>query len=190
MIGLITRVDALQIEVPEPEDLKALVSLGNDLLAEIIDFERHFLHQCSLESMLTHVDQLKKQLQAKMSAVVCYETLVLFESAHRQFRSMQWFLRACRLIFETSPAYSQLLILLSDAKQDKLEFSTLELQRFYHELEHNVELAIQWVAQGKALRQNLMHLKDEADEISRYLLLPAAVITNFNDTFKFQMGAR
>ncbi|KAH9109597.1 hypothetical protein AeMF1_015352 [Aphanomyces euteiches] len=195
MIGLITRGDALQIEVPELEDLKALVSLGNDLLAEIIDFERHFLHQCSLESMLTHVDQLKEELQSKVSAVARYETLVILEPAHQKLRTMQWFLRACRLIFETSPAprYSQLLILLSDAKQDKLEFSTLELQRFYHELEHNVERAIQWVAQVKALRmdsQNLMHLKDEAEEISQYLQLPDAAITNFNVAFKFHMGAR
>ncbi|RHX97053.1 hypothetical protein DYB25_014205, partial [Aphanomyces astaci] len=86
--------------------------------------------------------------------------------------------------------YSQLVVLLNDVTLHKLEFPTPELDRFYCEIERKLARAVTWVTQVKAMDMkapncDLVALQAEAEEISHFLVLPDAAVSNFNLALKF-----
>jgi hypothetical protein len=93
--------------------------------------------------------------------------------------------------------YSQLVILLSDASQDKLDFPNEDIRRFFMEIETNISRSVAWVEQVKKLHfdastqtyDNLVKLREEAQLISQYLVLPESAVSNFNIALKVHADA-
>ncbi|RHZ07017.1 hypothetical protein DYB31_005524 [Aphanomyces astaci] len=188
----IARGESLQIHVPGLDELKALVAHGLDVIADVTAFEQSFLDRCALATIAHRMDTLAQELDDKVAAVRRVESLVLLDPAKHKLLPLQWFLHACRLIFCSTPAprYSQLVVLLNDVALHKLEFPTPELDRFYREIERKLARAVTWVTQVKAMDMkapscDLVALQAEAEEISHFLVLPDAAVSNFNLALKF-----
>ncbi|RHY50425.1 hypothetical protein DYB34_005734 [Aphanomyces astaci] len=188
----IARGESLEIHVPGLDELKALVAHGLDVIADVTAFEQSFLDRCALATIAHRMDTLAQELDDKAAAVRRVESLVLLDPAKHKLLPLQWFLHACRLIFCSTPAprYSQLVVLLNDVALHKLEFPTPELDRFYREIERKLARAVTWVTQVKAMDMkapscDLVALQAEAEEISHFLVLPDAAVSNFNLALKF-----
>ncbi|RHY34872.1 hypothetical protein DYB32_002398 [Aphanomyces invadans] len=190
--GLIARGEALQIKVPGLDHLRNLVSDGVKVLEDVAAFERSFLDRCALPTIVDRLETLTTELNDNITIVQRVESLVQLEPAPNKLQTLQWFLRACRLIFCSTPAprYSQLVILVADVVHGKLDFPTPDLCRFYKEIDLKLSRAVDWVKQVKALSStcNLLALKEEAEGISQFLLLPDAAVSKFNLALKYHYG--
>ncbi|OQS05345.1 histone demethylase [Thraustotheca clavata] len=195
VLGLIARGESLAVEIPALDDLRALVDRGNDIHNAILNFEAHFFSSFSIRSILPRLSEIHAALNNQLDDLRRYESLVQLETSQKKLRAIHWCVRACQLTLanNSAPRYSQLVILLADAKQDKLEFPNDEMNHFYGEIEANVERAVAWVESVKRLHldpsaqtyPNLMSLRQTAEEISRYLVLPDTAVTNFNVALKY-----
>ncbi|OQR95317.1 histone demethylase [Achlya hypogyna] len=195
IMGLIARGESLSVDLPALDDLKALVVRGTDLHAAVVSFEAHFFSTFSIRTILSRLPDVMAALDAQREEVRRYEALVTLDAAHKKLRAIHWCVRACQLTLgnQTTPRYSQLVILVADAKQDKLDFPNEEMRRFYGEIEANVSRAVAWVESVKRLHldptaqtyPHLMALRTTAEEISQYLVLPDTAVTNFNVALKF-----
>ncbi|ETW09373.1 hypothetical protein, variant 1 [Aphanomyces invadans] len=190
--GLIARGEALQIKVPGLDHLRNLVNDGVKVLEDVAAFERSFLDRCALPTIVDRLETLTTELNDNITIVQRVESLVQLEPAPNKLQTLQWFLRACRLIFCSTPAprYSQLVILVADVVHGKLDFPTPDLCRFYKEIDLKLSRAVDWVKQVKALSStcNLLALKEEAEGISQFLLLPDAAVSKFNLALKYHYG--